>query len=130
MDASWVIDELAYAGPEHLDPEFVAEYDRKQGHPDLDPDIDALPGRGVLPNVGRHRRGSGMGIALHRAAGVMLAGGVLLLHDLVYDFRPDEAPSVLRRWMDAASTDPDRGYTAEDFANEIGNRCPVSLTRR
>jgi hypothetical protein len=29
-----MIDELAYAGPEHLDPAFVAGYDRKQGYPD------------------------------------------------------------------------------------------------
>lgn len=31
MDEPWVIDELAYAGPEHLEPGFVAGYDRKQG---------------------------------------------------------------------------------------------------
>jgi ubiquinone/menaquinone biosynthesis C-methylase UbiE len=30
----WMIDELAHAGPEHLDPAFVAGYDRKQGYPD------------------------------------------------------------------------------------------------
>jgi ubiquinone/menaquinone biosynthesis C-methylase UbiE len=29
-----MIDELAHAGPEHLDPAFVAGYDRKQGNPD------------------------------------------------------------------------------------------------
>jgi ubiquinone/menaquinone biosynthesis C-methylase UbiE len=31
MDDAWLIDELAYAGPEHLEPDFVAGYDRKQG---------------------------------------------------------------------------------------------------
>jgi hypothetical protein len=30
----WMIDELAHAGPEHLDAAFVAGYDRKQGYPD------------------------------------------------------------------------------------------------
>jgi ubiquinone/menaquinone biosynthesis C-methylase UbiE len=30
MDA-WMLDELAHAGDEHLDPQFVAGYDRKQG---------------------------------------------------------------------------------------------------
>jgi ubiquinone/menaquinone biosynthesis C-methylase UbiE len=30
MDGSWLLDELAHAGPEHLDPAFVAGYDRKQ----------------------------------------------------------------------------------------------------
>jgi hypothetical protein len=29
-----MIDELAYAGPEHLDAAFVAGFDRKQGYPD------------------------------------------------------------------------------------------------
>ncbi len=29
MDKPWVLDELAHAGPEHLDPAFVAGYDRK-----------------------------------------------------------------------------------------------------
>lgn len=44
----WMIDELAYAGPEHLDADYVAGYDRKQGHPDPGPDIDLLRARGAL----------------------------------------------------------------------------------
>jgi ubiquinone/menaquinone biosynthesis C-methylase UbiE len=31
MDRTWMLDELALAGDEHLDPEFVAAYDLKQG---------------------------------------------------------------------------------------------------
>jgi ubiquinone/menaquinone biosynthesis C-methylase UbiE len=31
MDEMWMLDELAHAGPEHLDPGFVAGFDRKQG---------------------------------------------------------------------------------------------------
>ena len=38
MADSWMLDELAHAGPEHLDPGFVAGYDRKQGYPDPDED--------------------------------------------------------------------------------------------
>jgi ubiquinone/menaquinone biosynthesis C-methylase UbiE len=34
VNDAWIIDELAHAGAEHLDPEFVAGYDRKQGSPD------------------------------------------------------------------------------------------------
>ena len=34
MSDGWMIDELAHAGPEHLDPERAAGYDRKQGGPD------------------------------------------------------------------------------------------------
>jgi ubiquinone/menaquinone biosynthesis C-methylase UbiE len=41
-------DELAHAGPEHLDPGFVAGYDRKQGHPSPAEDIEALAAYGAL----------------------------------------------------------------------------------
>ena len=52
MDASWTPDELAYAGPEHLDPAFVAGYDRKAGYEagtrsDVDEDLAALAEQGV-----------------------------------------------------------------------------------
>jgi len=42
-----MIDELAYAGPEHLDAAFVAGFDRKQGYPDPAGDLDALAARGL-----------------------------------------------------------------------------------
>ena len=44
---SWMIDELAHAGPEHLDPAFVAGYDRKQGYPDPAADLAALGAHGL-----------------------------------------------------------------------------------
>ena len=37
-----MIDELAHAGPEHLDEAFVAGYDRKQGYPDPAEDLAAV----------------------------------------------------------------------------------------
>jgi ubiquinone/menaquinone biosynthesis C-methylase UbiE len=43
----WTVDELAHAGPEHLDAAFVAGFDRKQGYPDPAPDVDALCRHGV-----------------------------------------------------------------------------------
>jgi SAM-dependent methyltransferase len=43
----WMIDELAHAGPEHLDAAFVARYDRKQGHPDPAEDLAILEARGL-----------------------------------------------------------------------------------
>lgn len=49
MTPSWLIDELAHAGPEHLDVEFVRGYDRKQGWPDPSPDIEALRVHGIGP---------------------------------------------------------------------------------
>jgi SAM-dependent methyltransferase len=47
MAESWMIDELAHAGPEHLDPAFVAGYDRKQGYPDPAVDLAAFGAQGL-----------------------------------------------------------------------------------
>jgi SAM-dependent methyltransferase len=44
MTEGWLLDEAAHAGPEHLDPDFVAGYDRKQGRPDPGPDLAELRG--------------------------------------------------------------------------------------
>jgi SAM-dependent methyltransferase len=40
-------DELAHAGPEHLDAEFIAGFDRKQGYPDAETDIAAFEAHGL-----------------------------------------------------------------------------------
>jgi len=193
MSASWMIDELAHAGPEHLDAGFVAGYDRKQGDPGHDADLDVLRSAGVLtpqatvvdlgtgtgrfaravaPHCARvvavdvspvmleHCRAAAAaeglagielvragflgyehtgapadvvfsrnalhhlpdfwkGQALARVAQVLRPGGVLRLHDLVYDVDPAQAPGVLDRWLVGAGTDPDRGYTAEDLALHV-----------
>jgi ubiquinone/menaquinone biosynthesis C-methylase UbiE len=42
-----MIDEMAYAGPEHLDAAFVAGFDRKQGYPDPATDLDAFAAQGL-----------------------------------------------------------------------------------
>ena len=42
-----MIDELAHAGPEHLDPDFVAGYDRKQGYPDPAEDLAVFEAHGL-----------------------------------------------------------------------------------
>jgi ubiquinone/menaquinone biosynthesis C-methylase UbiE len=44
---SWMLDELAHAGPEHLDEAFIAGYDRKQGYPDPAGDIAAFEAHGL-----------------------------------------------------------------------------------
>jgi SAM-dependent methyltransferase len=56
-DETWVLDEMAHAGPEHLDAEFIAGYDRKQGFPDPEPHIAAferlgLGGNSVVVDLG------------------------------------------------------------------------------
>jgi SAM-dependent methyltransferase len=47
MTEPWMIDELAHAGPEHLDPAFVAGYDRKQGYPDPAEDLASFEAHGL-----------------------------------------------------------------------------------
>ena len=42
-----MLDELAHAGDEHLDEDFIAGYDRKQGYPDPEPDIRAFEAHGL-----------------------------------------------------------------------------------
>jgi len=48
MDGSWMLDELRHAGAEHLDPVFVAGFDGKQGHPDVEADLEVLRQHGAL----------------------------------------------------------------------------------
>jgi SAM-dependent methyltransferase len=47
MTGPWMLDELAHAGPEHLDDAFIAGYDRKQGYPDPAADLAAFEARGL-----------------------------------------------------------------------------------
>src|SRR2546423_602485 len=72
----WGIDELAHAGREHLDPDFVAGYDRKQGF-DPPEDIEGLLPYGrnetaTLRDPGAGTRRPGLGAAPHgnRVVGV------------------------------------------------------------
>ncbi|MFC4530006.1 class I SAM-dependent methyltransferase [Sphaerisporangium dianthi] len=192
MPEPWMIDELAYAGPEHLDPAFVAAYDRKQGYPDPAADLAVFEEHGVgedavvldlaagtgqftLAAARRFRRvvavdvsvamqdalraraaSAGLSniefvragfltyehagppvdavytrnalhqlpdffkaIALDRVAGLLRPGGVLRLHDLIYDFLPAEAGQVFGRWFAGAVSDPAEGYTAEEYAEHV-----------
>ena len=93
MDEGWLLDELAHAGPEHLDPDFVATYDRKQGHPDPQADIAAFTARGAGQHSTILDMGAGTGqFALDAARhfGRIIAvdvSGVMLghLHDRASD---------------------------------------------
>ena len=192
MSENWMIDELAYAGPEHLDEAFVAGFDRKQGYPDPAADLAAFEAHGLdgtsrvvdlgagtgqfaLPAARRfgqvtavdvspamlhllEGKATAMGmtnlrtvragflsyvddgppadgvytrhalhqlpdfwkaIALDRIARILRPGGVLLVHDLIYDFRPADADDVFRGWFARAATDPAEGYTGTDYAEHI-----------
>ena len=56
-----MIDELAHAGAEHLDPAFVAGYDRKQGYPDPAEDLAAFEEHGLDGTSGVLDFGAGSG---------------------------------------------------------------------
>jgi SAM-dependent methyltransferase len=44
---NWMLDEVAHAGPEHLDAGFIAVFDRKQGYPDPTADIAVFESHGL-----------------------------------------------------------------------------------
>jgi SAM-dependent methyltransferase len=189
----WWLDEKAYAGPEHLDPGYVAGYERKTGYtPDADVELLrslGVDGSSVLLDIGcgpgmlalamaphcrsvigvdvspamvelLRERVAAAGdaaanvrveqagflslpddigpvdavytrnvlhqlpdlwklIALRNVAGVLRPGGVLVLHDLIYDAGPDEIDGLLDAWLDHAVDDPAVGWTAEEFATHL-----------
>jgi ubiquinone/menaquinone biosynthesis C-methylase UbiE len=192
MTEPWMIDELAHAGPEHLDPGFVAGFDRKQGYPDLADDLAALREHGIGAASTVVDLGAGTGrftltaavevarvvavdvspamqatlqervaragvanvecvqagfltyehvgspadavftrnalhqlpdfwkvLALERIAGLLRPGGVLRLHDLIFDCQPAEAETVVDAWLEEAAEDPSLGYTRDDFAEHL-----------
>ena len=192
MTKPWMLDELAHAGPEHLDPVFVAGYERKQGYPDPAEDLAVLAAHGLdatstvvdlgagtgrfalaaarrfgqvtavdispaMLEVLRVRAAAGAvtnlelvqagflsyqhagspadavytrnalhqlpdfwkAVALDRISRMLRPGGVLRLHDLIYDFQPSVADTVFQRWLDNAAEDPARGYTSADLAEHI-----------
>ena len=61
MTRAWMLDELAHAGPEHLDPAFVAGFDRKQGYPDPAEDLAVLQEHGIGPDATVVDLGTGSG---------------------------------------------------------------------
>jgi ubiquinone/menaquinone biosynthesis C-methylase UbiE len=59
------------------------------------------------------------GIALARLADMMAPGGILRLHDLVFDFEPSQAGERIPAWMSGAADDPARGWTADELAEHV-----------
>jgi hypothetical protein len=77
IDASWWFDERAHAGPEHLDVDYVASYDRKSPT-DWTEDVAALLALGVgatstVVDLGAGTGGFALAIAPHVARVVAVA---------------------------------------------------------
>jgi ubiquinone/menaquinone biosynthesis C-methylase UbiE len=192
MAESWMLDELAHAGPEHLDQDFVAGFDRKQGYPDFSADVAALRAAGLGPDGTVVDFGAGTGrfalaaaphvarvvavdvspamlsvvrsradearirniervqagflsyqhagpdadavytrntlhqlpdffkvLALDRIARMLQPGGILRLHDLIFDCQPAETGAVIDRWLNGATRDAADGYTSQDYAEHL-----------
>lgn len=59
------------------------------------------------------------GVALRRVADALRPGGVLRLHDLVYDAEPADVRALLDAWVAGAHHDAVTGYTAPEFVEHI-----------
>lgn len=192
MEHDWLPDELAHAGPEHLDPAFVSGFDRKQGHPDPGEDLALLREHGLSAESVVVDLGAGTGqfavpaarhfgrviaaeispamrdvlreraaaeelatlecvpggfltyehsgapadavhtrhalhqlpdfwkvMALHRMAAMLRPGGVLRIHDLIYDVAPQDTETFMENWLSAAGDEPSASYTREDLAEHV-----------
>jgi SAM-dependent methyltransferase len=79
------------------------------------PPVDAVFTRNAL----HHLPDFWKAIALRRVAAMLRPGGVLRLHDLVYDFSPVEVDERIEAWLAGAGDDPAVGFTAEELAEHV-----------
>ncbi len=77
------------------------------------------PGFVFSRNALHHVPDFGKGLALFRVAAMLGPGGVLRLHDLVFDFEPAEADEKIAAWMAGAVDDSSAGFTAGELAEHI-----------
>jgi ubiquinone/menaquinone biosynthesis C-methylase UbiE len=79
------------------------------------PDADAVYTRNTLHQVPDFWKV----LALDRIARMLRPGGILRLHDLIFDCQPAETGAVIGRWLSGAAKNPADGYTREDFAEHL-----------
>lgn len=58
-------------------------------------------------------------VALQRIAAILKPGGVLRMHDLVYDIDPDEVTSTIETWLGHASERPEDGWTRDELETHV-----------
>lgn len=59
------------------------------------------------------------GIALARIHGLLAPGAVLVLRDLVYDFRPGEADAWIEEWLAGGAASPAEGWTRAELEEHV-----------
>ncbi|HKF74815.1 MAG TPA: class I SAM-dependent methyltransferase [Candidatus Dormibacteraeota bacterium] len=92
MTKPWMIDELAHAGPEHLDSDLVAAYDHKQGYPDPAEDLAILLDHGLDQTSTLVDFGAGTGR-------LVLAAGPIVRRVVAVDI----SPAMQSRLLDAVA---------------------------
>ncbi len=58
-------------------------------------------------------------VALTRIADMLRPGGVLRLHDLVFDCQPDEIGPYVGEWLNGAAARPEDGWTRPEFETHL-----------
>ncbi|MEO5899582.1 MAG: class I SAM-dependent methyltransferase, partial [Ilumatobacteraceae bacterium] len=79
------------------------------------PPADAVFSRNALHQIPDFWKG----VALTRVAEMLRPGGILRLHDLIYDFEPADARVRMDAWFAGAVDDPARGWTAAELAEHV-----------
>jgi hypothetical protein len=81
---------------------------------------EGLPVAGIYTRkVLHHMPDFWKALALDRIVRLLQPGGVLRLHDMIYEFQPADAAAVFDRWLSSAAHDPATGYTRDDFITHI-----------
>jgi SAM-dependent methyltransferase len=111
--SDWWLDELAHAGAEHLDPEYVTGYERKAGFDPSD-DLDALRRHGFGPDSTVVDLGAGTGV-------FAIAAARLCRHVIAVDVSPAMTRALHAR-LDALGIDNvtvvEAGFLSYDHAGE------------
>lgn len=58
-------------------------------------------------------------VALRRVAEMLRPGGILRLHDLVFDCEPADFESYVKDWLDGAVASPEIGWTRSEFETHL-----------
>jgi hypothetical protein len=113
MQPTWYPDELAHAGPEHLDEAFVPggylTYEHTGDPADFVYTRHALH---QLPDFWK-------AIALTRIAAVLRRGGVLVVRDLFLSCPISEVHDVVEAWLAHASNQPGVGWSRAELETHL-----------